>query len=247
MNIWLAILSVAIGYLVGSISFIRVIAHFVHPAGDIEKIEVPLPGSSEVFRSDSVSATAARLHMGTKYGCLTGILDMLKIAAPTLAFFLWQTEHPYYLIVAAAGLIGHDWPLYHHFKGGRGESPIYGALLVISPLGVLATTAAGIFLGFIIGHILILRWSGLILMIPWLWFTTNSWPHLAYIVFANLIYWLTMRPELTQYYNLSKSGTSLSQETIANEFAMGALAGRIMDRYSIIALIGKLKKKRKIK
>jgi glycerol-3-phosphate acyltransferase PlsY len=241
MEISIAVSAAVAGYLLGSISFIRVFARFRHPATDIERIEVALPDGSGTFRSDSVSATAARLHMGTSYGCFTGILDMLKVAVPTLAFMLWQRDEPYHLIVAAAGLAGHDWPIYHRFKGGRGESPIYGALIVISPLGVLATNAAGAILGVVIGHILILRWAGLVLMIPWLWFTTESWPHLAYIIFANVVYWVSMRPELTQYYDLSKGGAELSQETIAGELGMGARLGRIMDRYSILALCSRSK------
>ena len=243
MEIWITILSIVVGYLLGSLSFIRIFAHFIQPNTNIELVEVRFSGTNDIFRSDSVSATAARIHMGTKYGLLTGLLDMLKVALPTLCFLIWQPDQPYFLFTAAAGLVGHDWPIYHHFKGGRGESAIYGALLVINPLGVLATTAAGMVLGLTIGHILVFRWSGLLLMIPWLWFTTNSWPHLGYILFVNLIYWITMRPELVQYFELNKSGASLSQETIAREFGMGASLGRIMDKYSILAFYEKIRKK----
>jgi glycerol-3-phosphate acyltransferase PlsY len=242
MNIWIAILAAATGYLSGSISFIRVIAYFVKPTSNIEKIEVPIPDTKESFRSDSVSATAARMHMGTRYGVLTAILDIFKVAIPTLIFLLWQTEEPYHLITAATGLIGHNWPVYHRFKGGRGESAIYGGLLVINPLGVLLMNVAGALFGLFIGHILIFRWGGLVLMIPWLWFTTHSWPHLLYIISANLIYWITMRPELKQYYNISKASEELSQEFIASEFAMGAKLGKIMDKYSILALFKKVQK-----
>lgn len=243
MEIWITILSIVVGYLLGSLSFIRIFAHFIQPNTNIELVEVRFPGTNDIFISDSVSATAARIHMGTKYGLLTGLLDMLKVALPTLCFLIWQPDQPYFLFTAAAGLVGHDWPIYHRFKGGRGESAIYGALLIINPLGVLVTTVAGMVLGLTIGHILVFRWSGLLLMIPWLWFTTNSWPHLGYILFVNLIYWITMRPELAQYFELNKSGASLSQETIAREFGMGASLGRIMDKYSILAFYEKIRKK----
>ena len=243
MEIWITILSIVVGYLLGSLSFIRIFAHFIQPNTNIELVEVRFSGTNDIFRSDSVSATAARIHMGTKYGLLTGLLDMLKVALPTLCFLIWQPDQPYFLFTAAAGLVGHDWPIYHRFKGGRGESAIYGALLIINPLGVLVTTVAGMVLGLTIGHILVFRWSGLLLMIPWLWFTTNSWPHLGYILFVNLIYWITMRPELAQYFELNKSGASLSQETIAHEFGMGASLGRIMDKYSILAFYEKIRKK----
>lgn len=244
MSPLVAIAAAAAGYLLGSISFARLIARAVAPEKDVSKIECALPDSDEVFRSDSVSSTAARIHLGTRYGCLTAILDILKVALPTLAFKLWQPDVPYYLIVAATGLVGHDWPLYHGFRGGRGESPIYGALLVIDPLGVLVTNAVGSVLGIVVGHLLVLRWAGLVLMIPWLWFRTESWPHLAYILFANAIYWTTMSGELIQYVRLSRSGVDLSQEQIADLFAMGKPLGRLMDRFSLLAFYkGRGKKK----
>jgi acyl phosphate:glycerol-3-phosphate acyltransferase len=236
MSPLIAAAAAATGYLIGSVSFARLIARLVAPGKDVTKIECALPESDEIFRSDSVSSTAARIHLGTRYGCLTAILDILKVALPTLAFKLWQPDVPYYLIVAAMGLVGHDWPIYHRFRGGRGESPIYGALLVIDPLGVLVTNLAGSLLGIIVGHLLVLRWVGLVLMIPWLWFRTESWPHLGYILFANGIYWTTMSGELRQYVRLSRIGVDLSQEQIADLFAMGKPLGRLMDHFSLLSL-----------
>ena len=129
---WLLAGAVALlGYLLGSISWARIIAGRVKPEADISRIEEPVPNSEAVFVTDSVSATAVRVHVGTRYGCLTAVLDMLKVALPTLLLRRWQPDKPYHLISALAGAIGHDWPLYYRFKGGRGESVIYGALLVI--------------------------------------------------------------------------------------------------------------------
>ena len=62
-----------------------------------------------------------RMQVGTRYGCLTAILDIAKVAIPALIFKLWQPETPYFLVTALFGLIGHDWPIYHRFKGGRGN------------------------------------------------------------------------------------------------------------------------------
>ena len=69
------------------------------------------------------------------------------MALPTLLFRLWQPDVPYYLVAAAAGLVGHDWPLYHRFKGGRGLSAIYGALLVIDWPGLFITSLLGLTTG----------------------------------------------------------------------------------------------------
>lgn len=241
MELWMALLAAALGYLLGSISSARLIARRVAPDADIEKIETLIPGTQVVFVSDSVSATAVRMKVGTRYGCLTAILDMLKVAIPVLVLKLWQPEIPYFLFSAAGGLLGHDFPLYHRFKGGRGESPIYGALLVIDPLGVVATTAIGFVIGALSGNLLVLRWAGLVLFMPWLWFRTQDPYHLAYIILANLVYWITMLPELKQYFVLRNTGQEPSQEEIAAEFGMGARLGRFLDRYSLPGLLSKRK------
>jgi len=228
-----AALAAISGYLLGSLSFARIIVRLRGADVDITRIDVPLAGG-EVFVSDSVSATAVRMTLGRRYGCLTALLDMAKVAIPVLAWRLWAPDQPYYLIAAAAGLVGHDLPLFHGFKGGRGESPIYGALLVINPLAVVGTTLLGALLGFLVGNILVLRWAGMILLIPWLWLATGDWWTLAFIVFADAVYLLAMRPELGQYGAMRTHGTDPTNEEIAVEFGMGRGLGRALDRYGVL-------------
>jgi len=43
------------------------------------------------------------MTLGRRFGCLTALLDMAKVAIPVLAFRLWAPDQPYYLIVAADG------------------------------------------------------------------------------------------------------------------------------------------------
>lgn len=238
-NWLLAALVAAVGYLLGSISWARIIAGRVKPEADISQIVEPVPNSDAVFVTDSVSATAVRVHVGTRYGCLTAVLDMLKVALPMLILKRWRPTRPYYLASALAGAVGHDWPLYYRFKGGRGESVIYGALLVIDAPGVLATNLLGALLGLAAGNVLVLRWAGLVLMIPWLWWRTRSPAHLLYILGANTVYWVSMLPELTQYAELEGTGIAPTQEELAEFLGMGAGLGRVLDRYSIPGLLAR--------
>ncbi len=110
-----------------------------------------LEDSKKTFDSSAISATSVRHQLGTRYGCLTAILDILKGLLPTLAFRLWQPDAPYYLITAAMTTLGHNYPLYHGFKGGRGLSTIMGGLFVLDWAGVLLTNIAGTLLGMIAG------------------------------------------------------------------------------------------------
>lgn len=234
-----ALLAAIIGYLFGSLSFARLIVRMRGADVDIERIEVPLAGG-EVFVSDSVSASAVRMTLGRRFGCLTALLDMAKVAIPVLALRLWAPDQPYYLIAAAAGLVGHDRPLFYGFKGGRGESPIYGSLLVINPVAVVGTTLLGALIGFVVGNILVLRWAGMILLIPWLWVATGDPWTVGYMVFADAVYLFAMRPELGQYGAMRTHGTDPTNEEIALEFGMGQALGRALDRYGLLPALARI-------
>ncbi len=233
MDWGVAALAAVIGYLFGSLSFARLIVRWRGADVDIERIEVALSGG-ETFISDSVSATAVRMTLGRRFGCLTALLDMAKVGLPVLALRLTMPDQPYYVLLAAAALVGHAFPVYHRFKGGRGESPIYGSLLAINPVAVVGTTLLGVGLGFLVGNILVLRWAGMVLLIPWLWLASGDAAVAAYMVFAALFYLAAMRPELSQYWAMRGKGTDPTNEEIAIEFDMGQSLGRALDRYGLL-------------
>ncbi len=235
LELQLIVLAAVLGYLLGSLSFARIVGRMVDPAADVTRIVEELP-DGHTFESDSSSATAARMALGTRWGVVTGLLDMAKVGVPALIWVLLYPDMAAYgLISGVAGHLGHVFPLYHRFAGGRGESAVYGVVLLLDPLGALVTTVAGAVLGLVIGHILIFRWAGLILLIPWMAWWHNDPAYVVYMVVANAIYWTSMIPELRQYVQLLKQGAPLTQEEIAGSFAMGASLGRTMDRYSLLA------------
>lgn len=239
---WTLITASAIaGYLVGSISFARLIARRVIPGKDISKVEQKVPGTETMFVMDTVSATTLRIQAGTRYGCLTAALDMVKAALPTLGLWLWKPEMPYYLVLAAAAVAGHNWPVYYRFKGGRGESPIIGGLLVIDWLGVLVTNLAGWAAGLALGSLLVMRWAWLFLMIAWFWIHTGDPWHVGYGVTVVLLYFAALASELKQYVRLKLEHTFPTQEAVADFLAMGKSMGRFMDRYSLFALYHRIR------
>ncbi len=237
MDPLLAILAGVSGYLVGSISFARLVARLVAPGTDVTKYVEPIPNSDLVYEDDAASATLVNLNLGARYGCLTSILDMLKVVLPMLALQYWFPEIRYNLIFAAMALVGHDWPLYHRFHGGRGESVIYGSMLVIDPLGAVACNVMAIVLGVLIGQVHLVRWGGVVLLIPWLWLRTGDPAILGYVVFANAVFWISMRKDVRQFYEFYKKGVFRSQEELSDFLDMSRGLGRFMDRYSLPALL----------
>lgn len=176
MDPMIALAAVAVGYLLGSISFARLVARRVDRSVDVTYVVTEV-GDGVTFTSDAVSATSVRMKLGKRYGLLVALLDMAKVAIPVLVLRLLYPGEPYLYLAAAAGVAGHNWPVYHRFKGGRGESAIMGALLVIDPIGPVLMLTLGMVIGFLAGNILVLEWTGFSLMVPWLWLTTGDpWP-----------------------------------------------------------------------
>lgn len=135
-------LAILAAYLVGSIPFGLLI-------GLARGIDVREHGSG------NIGATNVRRVVGKPWGNLALALDVLKGAVPTLAFgaalgFLSEPTLPpgdafAFIAIAAASILGHMFPLYLRFKGGKGVATGLGALSALWPVvtpaafGALAT------------------------------------------------------------------------------------------------------------
>lgn len=224
-------------YLIGSVSWSRIVTRLATGGQDVSGLEYSLQDSSEVFTSDSVSATSVRMQLGARLGCLTSLLDMAKVGVPTVIVRFLLPEHPYHLIVAGVGVIGHNWPVYHQFKGGRGASTIMGGMMAADPLGLVISMAAGSLSGVILGHILVFRWMWLVNLMIWMAIRHDSIYFLLYAAICNLAYWIAMVPEIRQYSGMR---SHLTQEELCSFFGMGTGLGRFMDRWGLIALARRL-------
>lgn len=241
----LMVLAAFAGYLTGSLSFARILTLLVTKSSHVEPINEPVPGSDIMFQSDSVSATVANLNLGKKYGCLTALLDMGKVALPTFLFCHFFPDDPYYLFAAAAGIAGHNYPLYHKFQGGRGESPMLGAMLVINWYGILIANAAGLVLGYLTGSTLVIRYGWYVLMIGWYWIHFQSIYHVGFMVVANFLFWFAMRKDLAKFAELKEvDDLDVSEEAVSDFLLMGKGLGRFLDRYGLPALLKKLFKRK---
>jgi glycerol-3-phosphate acyltransferase PlsY len=206
MNPSIALLAAAGGYLIGSVSFARLVVRAFAPGRELLGIEVEVPDRDVTYRSGAVSATTVNLQLGPRYGCLTSLLDILKVAVPALALKLWWPGTVYYLVFAAAGTIGHNWPLYYRFRGGRGMSTILGGMLVVDWMGILFTTSISFAVGALLRSFYLANRLGILLMIPWLWFRHRDWRLVAYAVVVNVVNWIAVLPEAREMLRLRREG-----------------------------------------
>lgn len=207
MNTSLLLLAAGIGYLFGSVSFARVVARLFAPGIDPSNVRLSIQNTDEKFQVGVTSATTLSMQGGPKLGFLTAMLDMLKVALPTLYF---KTQYPgefYFLVTALGGMVGHVWPVWYRFKGGRGLTAVYGAMFTVDWVGTFVTFFGGMLLGIIvIRDLLVAYLSGLWLLVIWLWFRTHELAYVWYGLAANLIFLFSMIPEIKQYLDLRRRG-----------------------------------------
>ena len=234
MDPLLALFAAAVGYLCGAISFARLVSKIVAPQKDITSTEIGIASTEEKVIMSAVSATTVSVHLGSKFGFMTVVLDMLKIAIPTLVFKHRYAES-YFLISAAAGMVGHIWPVYHGFQGGRGLSAVYGGMFAIDLIGVFATSIGGMLLGLVvIRDVLVAYVGGLWLLIPWLWFRTHDVAHVIYAVAVNIIFLLAMIPEMKQYLRLRREGKGDDLAEVMQLTGMGRGIYKMAKRFGVI-------------
>jgi len=117
-------------YIIGSIPFGKLIARYV------ARIDITRRGSG------NIGATNVARELGMKWGVITLVLDMLKGLAPMVAFSLTDSGSGTGGEIALAGiglcaLLGHMFPLFLKFRGGKGVATALGVYLVLSPLSCL--------------------------------------------------------------------------------------------------------------
>lgn len=125
--VWIA--GIITGYLIGSISFAYLVTKLVRGI-DIRTIGTKNAGAANVAR-----------EIGKPWGILVWFLDMAKGVLALFFTALWSDafpkpiplQIPFLTLVGCAAIIGHAYPLFLNFKGGKGASTSGGLILYLFP------------------------------------------------------------------------------------------------------------------
>jgi glycerol-3-phosphate acyltransferase PlsY len=127
-------------YLIGSLSF-AVLVSRVMGLADPRSYGSQNPGATNVLRSGNKAAAA-----------LTLLLDAIKGWLPVWALgrygSAWGLAEGTLAMVALAAFVGHVWPVFFRFKGGKGVATAAGVLFGIDPWLGLATLATWLIVAF---------------------------------------------------------------------------------------------------
>lgn len=126
-----------IAYLIGSVSF-GILASKLFNIADPRTMGSKNPGATNVMRQ------------GNKLAAIFTLLgDMLKATILLLIAKFYGVSDSLIVLIAIAVMLGHVYPIYFQFKGGKGVATALGILLGISPVLALSVFIIWIIIFFI--------------------------------------------------------------------------------------------------
>jgi acyl phosphate:glycerol-3-phosphate acyltransferase len=183
-QIILLILFVLLGYFLGSIPFGYIIAKF-------KKIDIRKEGSG------ATGGTNVARTIGFKYGILVGFLDVFKAIIPIYIANMYLTQNWQMALVSISPVIGHIFPVWLNFKGGKGVSTVGATLFMI-----LGLKYSLMFIGLWMLMVLIINIMSLtnliiVFSLPILfWYKTHSISYLILSFLYIIIIWWAHRENI---------------------------------------------------
>ncbi len=127
--IWARIISLLIGYFCG----MWVAGYFL---GKKQNVDIRTKGSGNVGTTNTMRV------LGKRAGAITLVLDCVKcIIAVVIVWLIFRNRFPEHIELlklygAIGAVLGHDFPFYMKFKGGKGIAASLGMVIAIYPKAV---------------------------------------------------------------------------------------------------------------
>jgi glycerol-3-phosphate acyltransferase PlsY len=135
-----SLLAVLAAYLIGSLSFAVIISRAMG-LSDPRSYGSGNPGATNVLRSGNKKAAALTLL----FDALKGFLPVLAAQQLQARFGWGETTVGF---VGLAAFLGHLWPVFFRFVGGKGVATAVGVLLALVPVTAAATIAVWLALAY---------------------------------------------------------------------------------------------------
>ncbi len=139
-SLWINLLAILLAYLVGSVSFAVLVSKAMGLA-DPHTYGSGNPGATNVLRTGNRKAAAFTLLGDILKGVLAVLLAKWLAASLGLAPMT-------VMLVGLAAFVGHLYPVYHRFAGGKGVATAAGVLVALNPLHGLATVATWLIIAY---------------------------------------------------------------------------------------------------
>ncbi|MDD3814877.1 MAG: glycerol-3-phosphate 1-O-acyltransferase PlsY [Desulfocapsaceae bacterium] len=185
-------------YLIGAIPFGLLIGRLVGA-------DVRLEGSG------NIGATNVGRVLGKKLGILTLLCDVAKGFLPVwgVTLLLGETTGARELFVVLCGLatvVGHMFPLYLKFKGGKGVATALGVFLFISPGSVLISLLVFVAAVAVSGYVSVGSLTASLLIPLWLWILGESPAILVVALAIVFLIWFQHRSNISRLLRGEEKG-----------------------------------------
>ncbi len=148
IELFYKILIVIASYLFGSFPTAYVV-HRIKKGDDIRK-----------YGSGNVGGTNVTRTLGVGYGVTTIIVDMVKGLIPILVlYFIYPGDLVLLAIVSVAVILGHDFPVYLKFKGGKGIAASFGVIMGICLIPFINISDSNMWVRVLPPVILLVTWA----------------------------------------------------------------------------------------
>jgi glycerol-3-phosphate acyltransferase PlsY len=187
MNAALIVLSIIIAYLLGSIPFAYIIGRL--RGLDVRQVGDRNVGTFNVFRHAGMGAGIATLVADVGKGALAIVVAKL-LSVPELVVFG----------AGVAAVIGHNWPVFLRFRGGRGLAVVIGARLALLPIEMLIATAISLVVLYATRNSI---WFGVAMFIPLVLLSVLFRERISLIIYSAALPCLSGLAHLWTTHNLS--------------------------------------------
>ncbi len=133
MDLLYSLAAIVAAYLVGSLSFAVIVSRLMG-LDDPRSYGSKNPGATNVLRSGNRKAAVLTLAFDALKGYVPVVVALLL--APRLGFGAMTIG-----LVGLAAFLGHLWPVFFRFEGGKGVATAAGVLLALNPWLGVATLA----------------------------------------------------------------------------------------------------------
>lgn len=144
-QIGIIFITIVVGYLLGSINGAQLIHHVFRRLfpRHVTRIGTRIAGTQNVW-----------MQTGKFPALFVLAIDISKGYAAVSAAKLLGLDIPFAFLGGIAAVAGHNWPIFFHFRGGRGVATLISALFAVDPRLALFVALGGQFFTLI-------RWSGI--------------------------------------------------------------------------------------
>jgi glycerol-3-phosphate acyltransferase PlsY len=150
------------------------------------------------YGSGNMGATNAFRILGPRFGTVIMLLDILKGMLAVGLFYLLpyyledETARTNFMIgLGLAAVLGHIFPIFADFKGGKGVATLLGMLLAVQPIVALTSVGVFILVLFLTRYVSLSSILGAIMLpisVLWIW----NEDELSYRIFAVLVAFLVI-------------------------------------------------------